>query len=59
MADVLCSGSGDELKARLEKLEPAAKPNGKASAAVARSTVRAAAAAKGASKAQAPAKKRR
>ena len=51
--------SGDEMRARLEKLEPAAKPNGKASAAVARSTVGAAAAAKGARKVQPPAKKRR
>jgi aminopeptidase N len=51
--------SGDDLKARLEKLEPAAKSNGRASAAAARSTVRAAAAAKPARKVPAPAKKRR
>jgi aminopeptidase N len=51
--------SGDEMKARLEKLEPAGKPNGRASAAAARSTVRAAAAAKPARKVQVPAKKRK
>ena len=48
--------SDAELKSRLEKLEPAAKPNGKASASVARSTVRAAAAAKGGTRAAAAGK---